>query len=88
MAITNFNRFGSSGTRTIPAPWDVVMMVQRWAIKRSKRREIRALLKADAARLTDLGLTRGDVHDALAAPGCASHNLRILAAKRRIAANW
>lgn len=88
MAITHFNRFGSFSTRTIPAPWDVAMMVQHWAAKRAKRREIQGLLKVDPARLKDLGLTRGDVHDALSAPGCASRNLRMLAAKRRIAANW
>lgn len=88
MAITHEKMFGSSSASAIPALRDFANLVQRWATKRAERLEVVALLKAESCRLTDLGLTKGDVHDALSAPGSASHNLRILAAKRRREANW
>jgi uncharacterized protein YjiS (DUF1127 family) len=86
MAITHDKMFGSSSA--IPTLRDFANLVARWATKRSQRRQVVALLTAEPCRLTDLGLTKGDVHDALNAPGSASHNLRILAAKRRREANW
>ena len=56
---------------------------KKWAHRQQKRREIAQLLKQDEWALMDMGITRGDVREALAFKGDASLHLRALAARRR-----
>ena len=80
------------GTRTarpfIPSPMDVLHQLSAWNIRRTKRRAIRDLLTCDADRLADLGITRGDIHDALMCEGDVSLNLQRLARCRRVGRGW
>jgi uncharacterized protein YjiS (DUF1127 family) len=56
--------------------------VGAWA-KFLARRETAALLELDERLLHDIGLARGDIHDALAEPGAASAMLTARAARHR-----
>ena len=67
----------------IPGPQDAVRSILNWMTRRAKRREITALLQQEEFVLKDIGVTRGDVHEALASSGDPSLNLRVLAARRR-----
>ena len=67
----------------IPGPQDLFRALKKWAHRQQKRREIAQLLKQDKWALMDMGITRGDVREALAFKGDASLHLRALAARRR-----
>lgn len=67
----------------VAGPLDVFRSLQkRWA-KMIKRREVATLLEQDEWLLKDIGITRGDVIEALHKPGDASVNLKVVAARRR-----
>ena len=67
----------------IPGPQDLIRTVSKALRRWQKHREIAQLLKQEDWVLTDMGITRGDVHEALAFRGDASLHLRALAARRR-----
>ncbi len=67
----------------IPSPLDIFGILQKWIVRRRKRRQIAALLEQEDWVLKDMGVTRGDVHEALATSGNPALNLRAIAAKRR-----
>ncbi len=67
----------------IPGPQDLVRTMRNALTRRQKRREIAQLLKQEDWVLADMGIARGDVHEALAFRGDASLHLRALAARRR-----
>ena len=73
-------------TRTsilVPGPQDLFRTLKKWIRRQQKRREIAGLLKLDDWALMDMGITRGDVREALAFRGDASLHPRALAARRR-----
>ena len=73
-------------TRTsilVPGPQDLFRTLKKGFRRFQKRREIRSLLKLEDWVLMDMGITRGDVREALAFRGDASLHLRALAARRR-----
>ena len=67
----------------IPGPQELLHGVRKWASRQRQHREVAKLLKQEDWLLEDMGITRGDVHEALAFRGDASLHLRSLAAKRR-----
>lgn len=73
-----------TGTSTfIPGPQDAIKAMRKKWHRRAKRREIVQLLQKQDWALNDMGITRGDVQEALAFRGDASLHLRALAARRR-----
>lgn len=72
---------------SFPGPQDTARMVcktlKRRVHRAHKRREVACLLTKEAFILEDMGITRGDVHEALAFRGDPSLHLRALAARRR-----
>jgi len=67
----------------IPSPQDLLRVARKWMTRQRKHREIAALLQQEEWVLKDMGITRGDVHEALAFKGDSSLHLRALAARRR-----
>ncbi|MEP1209115.1 MAG: hypothetical protein ABJM29_20530 [Rhizobiaceae bacterium] len=67
----------------IPGPQDLFRAARKWARRQQKRREVAQLLKQEDWALMDMGITRGDVREALSFKGDASLHLRALAARRR-----
>ena len=67
----------------VPGPQDLFRTLKKWIRRNQKRREIAGLLKLEDWALNDMGITRGDVREALAFRGDASIHLRALAARRR-----
>ena len=67
----------------IPGPQDLIRALKKWAHRQQKRREVAKLLRQEDWALTDMGISRGDVREALAFKGDASLHLRALAARRR-----
>ena len=67
----------------VPGPQDLFRAMKKWARRQQKRREIIKLLTQEDWVLRDMGITRGDVREALAFRGDASLHLRALAARRR-----
>ena len=67
----------------IPGPQDIIRILRKWARRHQKRREIAGLLAQEDWVLKDMGISRGDVHEALAYRGDTSLHLRALAARRR-----
>lgn len=73
-----------TGTRTfILGPLDVLKVVRKKWHRRQKHNEIAQLLDKPNWVLNDMGITRGDVREALAFRGDSSLHLRALAARRR-----
>ncbi len=73
-------------TRTsilIPGPQDLIRASKKWMRRNQKRREIAKLLRQEDWALMDMGITRGDVREALSFKGDSSLHLRALAARRR-----
>jgi uncharacterized protein YjiS (DUF1127 family) len=73
-------------TRTsilVPGPQDLSRSIKKWIRRYQKRREIHSLLKLEDWALMDMGITRGDVREALEFRGDPSLHLRALAARRR-----
>ncbi|MEM9732373.1 MAG: hypothetical protein AAF903_02680 [Pseudomonadota bacterium] len=72
---------------SFPGPQDAARMVwknlKRRTHRAQKRREVACLLTKQSFILTDMGITRGDVHEALAFRGDPALHLRALAARRR-----
>lgn len=70
-----------------PGPQDAARLVwkaiKRSAHRRANHRELICLLTKPDFVLNDMGITRGDVHEALAFKGDPSLHLRALAARRR-----
>ena len=67
----------------VPGPQDLIRALKKWVRRQQKRREISNLLKLEDWALMDMGITRGDVREALSFRGDASLHLRALAARRR-----
>lgn len=67
----------------VPGPQDLLHGLRKWTSRRRKRREVASLLELEDWVLQDMGITRGDVHEALAFRGDAGLHLRSLAARRR-----
>lgn len=67
----------------IPGPQDLFRALRKWAHRHEKRREVAKLLRQEDWALMDMGITRGDVREALSFKGDASLHLRALAARRR-----
>ena len=67
----------------VPGPQDLLRSIKKWLRRQQKRREVAKLLNQDEWALMDMGITRGDVREALAFKGDASLHLRALAARRR-----
>ncbi len=67
----------------IPSPQDFLRGLRKWIVRQRKHREIATLLKQEDWVLMDMGISRGDVHEALAFRGDSSLHLRALAARRR-----
>ena len=67
----------------VPGPQDLFRTMKKWARRAQKRREISKLLNQEDWVLNDMGISRGDVREALAFKGDASLHLRALAARRR-----
>lgn len=73
-----------SGTGTfIPSPYDASRMLRKWLRRRNKRKEVAAMLKCEDWVLKDMGISRGDVREALSHKGDPSLHLRALASRRR-----
>ena len=70
-------------TMIIPSPLDMVVTLRRKIRHFQKRREVTKLLDCDDRILKDMGITHGDVVEALSKRGNASLHLRALAARRR-----
>ena len=68
---------------TVPGPQDLFRTLKKWVRRQQKRREIATLLAREEWVLNDMGITRGDVREALAFRGDPSLHLRALAARRR-----
>ncbi|MEL7273954.1 MAG: hypothetical protein AAGK33_11015 [Pseudomonadota bacterium] len=72
---------------SFPGPQDAARMVwktlKRRAHRARKRREVACLLSKQPFILDDMGITHGDVHEALTFRGDPSLHLRALAARRR-----
>ncbi len=78
--------YTEQSTRTsilVPGPQDLIRAAKKWARRHQKRREIAKLLKQEDWALMDMGISRGDVREALSFKGDASLHLRALAARRR-----
>lgn len=56
--------------------------LERKLIEERKREEIRALLKLDEVQLSDMGITRDDIHSALLQPLDESSGKRLNAARK------
>lgn len=67
----------------IASPQDLLKAIAKWVHRRRKHAEIAALLCKENWILQDMGITRGDVREALAFRGDAALHLRALAARRR-----
>lgn len=80
MAFTDHH---SSTLLVIPGPGDLIRGLKKWIKRRQDRRKIEILLKQEDWVLRDMGITRGDVREALAAKPNPSMHLRALAARRR-----
>ena len=70
----------------IPGPEDLFHGLRMWASRQRKRHELAQLLKQEDWVLKDMGITRGDVREAVAFRGDSSLHLRSLAAHRRFRA--
>lgn len=78
-----FTEHRTSAPIIIPAPQDVLRKVARWVRRQQKRNEVAQLLNKEDWLLQDMGITRGDVREALAQRADPSLHLRALAARRR-----
>lgn len=67
----------------VPSPLALLRSMRQHVIRSARRREIASLLEQDERVLDDMGITRGDVIEALSTKGDASQVLRTLAARRR-----
>lgn len=67
----------------IPGPMDVLHAVKKWIVRRNKRNRLAVLLDQEDWVLKDMGVTRGDVYEALAHRGDPALHLRALVARRR-----
>jgi len=67
----------------LPGPQAVFPLLVAWYNRRRKRKAVISMLKYEDWLLRDMGLTRGDVLEALAKPGDASDNLKRIAAQKR-----
>ncbi len=72
-----------SGTAAVPSPLDAMLWLRARLNTRTKRRAIEELLKAEQHRLDDLGITCGDIRDALASEGDPAQALHRISANRR-----
>lgn len=78
-----YTEHGTTTSIYIPSPMDLLRKVLKWNAQQQKRREIAVLLTRPEWVLDDMGITRGDVHEALAKKGDPSIHLRETAASRR-----
>jgi uncharacterized protein YjiS (DUF1127 family) len=78
-----FTEYSSKPTILIPGLSDLFRGFRKFAKRQQKRREIAKLLNQEDWVLMDMGISRGDVREALAFRGDASLHLRALAARRR-----
>ena len=67
----------------IPGPSDLLRSFGKWMKRRQKRNEIVKMLELEDWVLKDMGITKGDVREALAFKGNSSLHLRALSARRR-----
>ncbi len=70
-------------TPVIPGPLDLIWKLRNFVNQHMKRRQVRKLLDCDERILKDMGITRGDVIEAMSKRGNESMHLRTLAARRR-----
>ncbi len=78
--------FIENRTRTsiiIPGPQDLLRTIGKWTVRRQKRNEVAQMLNFEDWVLKDMGITKGDVREALAFKGNPSLHLRALAARSR-----
>ena len=80
MAFTDHH---SSALLVLPGPSDLIRGLNKWIKRQQDRRKIEILLQQEDWVLRDMGITRGDVLEALAAKPNPSLHLRALAARRR-----
>jgi len=73
----------TSVTRVIPGPLDLLRKLRKMLNQQIKRRQVVKMLDCDERMLKDMGITRGDVIEALSKRGNESLHLRALAARRR-----
>lgn len=70
-------------TPVIPGPLDLLRKLRKMLNQQMKRRQVMKMLDCDERILKDMGITRGDVIEALSKRGNESRHLRTLAARRR-----
>jgi len=73
----------TSVTPVIPGPLDLLRKLRKMLNRQVKRRQVMKMLDCDERILKDMGITRGDVIEALSKRGKESLHLRTLAARRR-----
>ena len=78
-----FTEYSSKPTIFIPGPKELFRALRKLAKRRQKHNEVAKLLDQEDWVLMDMGISRGDVREALAFRGDASLHLRALAARRR-----
>jgi len=67
----------------IPNPLDILRLLRKWNTRRIKRDQMAVLLEQEDWVLKDMGITRGDVHEALSHHDNPALHLKALAARRR-----
>ncbi len=72
-----------SRTAAVPSPLDAMLWLRARLHTHTKRNAIEELLKAEQHRLDDLGITRADIHEALASEGDPAQALHRVSANRR-----
>ena len=73
----------TSFTPAIPSPLDLLRKLRKMLNQQVKRRQVVKMLDCDERMLKDMGITRGDVIEALSKRGNESAHLRRLAERRR-----
>lgn len=73
----------TTSTTAVPSPLDAMLWLRARLHTHTKRNAIKELLKADQHRLDDLGITRGDIREALTSEGNSAQALHCVSANRR-----
>jgi uncharacterized protein YjiS (DUF1127 family) len=85
MKMTALTMTQTISTPVLDALWTLGRRLQTLRARRAQRMEIASLLELDPGRLDDLGISAGDVHNALSAPlppGPSLARSRALSARR------